>query len=114
MRYAFALTTMMMMAAAGATAQTSTPKPAPKPAAPATSSSASKPAAANRLLNPAAMNAKAPETFRARFDTSKGAFVIEVHRDWAPIGADRFYNLVRNGFYNDARFFRALTGFMVQ
>ena len=47
-------------------------------------------------------------------DTSKGAFVIEVHRDWAPRGADRFYNLVKNGFYNDVRFFRVIPGFMAQ
>ncbi len=49
-----------------------------------------------------------------KFDTSKGAFVIEVHRDWAPHGADRFYNLVKNGFYDGARFFRVISGFMVQ
>jgi peptidyl-prolyl cis-trans isomerase A (cyclophilin A) len=49
-----------------------------------------------------------------KFDTSKGSFVVEVHRDWAPNGADRFYNLVKNGFYNDARFFRVISGFMVQ
>ena len=49
-----------------------------------------------------------------KFDTSKGVFVVEVHRDWAPNGADRFYNLVKNGFYNDTRFFRVISGFMVQ
>src|SRR5215472_10944864 len=68
----------------------------------------------NTLLNPAAMTAKAPETYKVKFDTSKGAFVVEVHRDWAPMGADRFYNLVRNGFYNNVRFFRVLNGFMAQ
>ena len=52
--------------------------------------------------------------FKANFDTSKGTFVIEVHRDWAPIGADRFYNLVKNGFYDDVRFFRVIPGFMAQ
>ena len=56
----------------------------------------------------------APATFRARFETSQGPFVIEVHRDWAPRGADRFYTLVKRGFYNDARFFRVLSGFMAQ
>ncbi len=57
---------------------------------------------------------KAPDIFQARFETSKGNFVMEVHRDWAPLGADRFYYLVRNGFYDDTRFFRAIEGFMVQ
>ena len=70
---------------------------------------------ANRaLLNPAALNEQAPAVYKAKFDTSKGTFVIEVHRDWAPIGADRFYNLVKNGFYDDDRFFRVIQGFMVQ
>ncbi|MGA2124826.1 MAG: peptidylprolyl isomerase [Xanthobacteraceae bacterium] len=66
------------------------------------------------LLNPAALTEKAPDVYKVRFDTSKGAVVIEVHRDWAPIGADRFYNLVKNGFYDDVRFFRVIKGFMVQ
>jgi peptidyl-prolyl cis-trans isomerase A (cyclophilin A) len=64
--------------------------------------------------NPAALNEKAPPVYKVRFDTSKGAFVIEVHRDWAPNGADRFYNLVKSGFYDDTRFFRVVSGFMVQ
>jgi peptidyl-prolyl cis-trans isomerase A (cyclophilin A) len=57
---------------------------------------------------------QAPVTYRARFETSQGPFVIEVHREWAPRAADRFYTLVRRGFYNDARFFRVLSGFMAQ
>jgi peptidyl-prolyl cis-trans isomerase A (cyclophilin A) len=73
------------------------------------------PAASNpKLANPAALNAKAPDTYRARFTTSKGDFVIEVTRAWAPNGADRFYNLVANGFYDDCRFFRVVYGFMAQ
>jgi peptidyl-prolyl cis-trans isomerase A (cyclophilin A) len=66
------------------------------------------------LSNPAALKETAPATFAANFDTSAGPFVITVHRDWAPHGADRFYNLVKNGFYNDVRFFRAIPNFMVQ
>jgi peptidyl-prolyl cis-trans isomerase A (cyclophilin A) len=68
----------------------------------------------NALLNPAGLNEQAPATYKVRFDTSKGSFVVEVHRDWAPHGADRFYNLVKNGFYDNARFFRVISGFMVQ
>jgi len=68
----------------------------------------------SKLKNPAALNEQAPATFKADFDTSKGAFVITVHRDWAPLGADRFYNLVKSGFFDDARFFRVIEGFMVQ
>ena len=60
------------------------------------------------------MNMNAPATYQARFETSKGAFVVEVHRAWSPNGADRVYNLVRNGFYDGARFFRVLDGFMAQ
>jgi peptidyl-prolyl cis-trans isomerase A (cyclophilin A) len=70
-----------------------------------------------RLRNPAALKETAPATFKARFDTSAGAFVVEVHRDWAPIGADRFFNLVKNGFFDDGRFFRVIQTprpFMVQ
>ena len=66
------------------------------------------------ITNPAALTAQAPPDYKVKFDTSKGPFVVEVHRDWAPLGADRFYNLVKNGFFNNARFFRVISGFMVQ
>jgi cyclophilin family peptidyl-prolyl cis-trans isomerase len=64
------------------------------------------------LLKPDApeMNRRAPDQFRVRLDTNRGAIEIEVHRDWAPHGADRFYNLVRGGYYDDARFFRVMAG----
>lgn len=66
------------------------------------------------LANPAALKETAPATYTANFDTSAGAFVITVTRNWAPHGADRFYNLVKNGFFNEVRFFRAIPNFMVQ
>ncbi|MDH3207379.1 MAG: peptidylprolyl isomerase [Gemmatimonadota bacterium] len=70
----------------------------------------------NPLLYPAApeFNERAPDMYRAHFETSEGDFVVEVHRDWAPNGADRFYNLVANGYYDDVRFFRVISGFMAQ
>jgi len=67
-----------------------------------------------KLRNPASLTETAPATYKASFDTSAGTFVIEVHRDWAPKGADRFYNLVKNGFFDDTRFFRVVPNFMVQ
>jgi peptidyl-prolyl cis-trans isomerase A (cyclophilin A) len=66
------------------------------------------------LKNPAQLTAKAPPRFKVRFTTSKGDFVIEATRDWAPNGVDRFYNLVKAGYFTDVRFFRAIAGFMVQ
>ena len=66
------------------------------------------------LMVPAAFKDTAPDTYNVKFDTSVGEFVIKVTRAWAPNGADRFYNLVKNGFYDDARFFRAVPNFMVQ
>jgi cyclophilin family peptidyl-prolyl cis-trans isomerase len=70
--------------------------------------------AQGNLGNPAALTEQAPATYKARFDTSKGAFAVDVRREWAPVGADRFYNLVKNGFFDDNRFFRVISGFMVQ
>ena len=96
------LTTVLMGCAF---AQTKSVAPA-KPAAPA--------AAKANLLSPASLNATAPAEFDAKFTTTKGDFVIHVTRAWAPHGADRFYNLVRAGFFTDVAFFRVLTGFMAQ
>ncbi len=66
------------------------------------------------LLHPAELKARAPETFDATFETTKGSFVIQVTRAWAPLGADRFYNLVKHGFFDGDPFFRVLPGFVVQ
>ena len=68
----------------------------------------------SKLRNPAALTEQAPATFVANLDTNKGLIGITVHRDWAPNGADRFYNLVKGGFYDDVRFFRVIEGFMGQ
>ncbi len=60
------------------------------------------------------MSQPAPDTFKTRFETSQGDFVVEAHRDWAPRGVDRFHELVTTGFFDEARFFRVLKGFVVQ
>jgi peptidyl-prolyl cis-trans isomerase A (cyclophilin A) len=66
------------------------------------------------LANPANFTETAPPAFRAVFDTSVGVFVVQVHREWAPHGADRFYNLVKSGFYDGCRFFRVVPKFIAQ
>jgi peptidyl-prolyl cis-trans isomerase A (cyclophilin A) len=66
------------------------------------------------LKTPASLTEQAPASYKAAFDTSAGKFVITVHRAWAPLGADRFYNLVKNGFFDETRFFRVVPNFMVQ
>lgn len=96
--------------AGGTAASTSAPAPAAAPAATAMPAAASNPA----LLSPQTATEKAPEVFKARISTTKGDIVVEVHRAWAPNGADRFYNLVKLGFYDNCRFFRVIDGFMAQ
>ena len=62
-------------------------------------------------MNPSTLKAQAPDLYRVKFATTHGDFVVEVHRAWAPLGADRFYNLVVNNFFDDAAFFRYVPGF---
>lgn len=82
-------------------------KPAEKP-------SDAKPAAAADVMDPSKLNEKAPDSFKAKFETTKGSFVIEVNRDQAPQGADRFYNLVKSGYFSEIALFRVIPGFMAQ
>lgn len=73
------------------------------------------PAAAEEgLMDPSAFTEKAPDKFVAKFETSKGVFTIDITRESSPVGVDRFYNLVKSGYYNDQRFFRVVPGFVVQ
>ena len=99
MRTAKALTLSLM----AATFLAAAPAPAPAPPAPN-----------QKLMNPTALNAQAPAIYKVKLQTSKGDVVMEVTREWAPHGADRFYNLVKNGYYDNARFFRVIKDFMVQ
>jgi peptidyl-prolyl cis-trans isomerase A (cyclophilin A) len=66
------------------------------------------------LLHPATLKAQAPAEYDAKFTTTKGDFVVHVTRAWAPLGADRFYNLVKHHFYDGAALFRVVSGFVVQ
>ena len=66
------------------------------------------------LLKPASLTEKAPETFDVEFTTTKGNFAVRVTRAWAPLGADRFYNLAKNNFFDGAAFFRIVPNFIVQ
>jgi peptidyl-prolyl cis-trans isomerase A (cyclophilin A) len=75
---------------------------------------AAKPAGAASLTDPSKLNEKAPESFKVKFETTVGAFTVEVSRALSPNGADRFYNMVKNGFFRDIAFFRAIEGFMCQ
>ena len=65
-------------------------------------------------MHPASLNAKAPDVYEVAFTTTKGDFVVQVTRAWAPLGGDRFYNLVKHHFFDGASFFRVLPGFIVQ
>jgi peptidyl-prolyl cis-trans isomerase A (cyclophilin A) len=89
-------------AASSAPAAASTPAPAPKPGFD------------RALLRSAMLKDKAPDTYQVKFVTTRGDFTVTVHRDWAPIGADRFYNLVKHHYYDNASFFRVVPGFVVQ
>jgi peptidyl-prolyl cis-trans isomerase A (cyclophilin A) len=95
------------------------PKPeTPAPAQPEATASA--PAAVTKqgydrtLLRPALLKEQAPEKFQVKFVTTRGDFVVNVTRVWSPLGADRFYNLVKHHFYDNASFFRVVPGFVVQ
>src|SRR5262249_55676356 len=66
------------------------------------------------LKDPTALKEKAPDSFKVKFETTQGDFVVEVTRAWSPNGADRFYNLVKNGFFDEVRFFRVVPNFVVQ
>jgi peptidyl-prolyl cis-trans isomerase A (cyclophilin A) len=66
------------------------------------------------LLRPALLKEKAPDTYQVKFTTTRGDFIVTVTRAWAPLGADRFYNLVKHHFYDNASFFRIVPGFVVQ
>ena len=73
-----------------------------------------KSAGAPDFADPAKLTEKSPESFKVKFETTKGNFTVEVTRSLSPNGADRFYNLVRSGYFKDVAFFRVIPGFMCQ
>ena len=103
------LPVLLLLGACDSGARNAPPAPAPPPP-PAGA------VAGNPLLDPAhpEMRKEAPAEYTIRFETSRGAFVVRVERAWAPKGADRLYNLVRTGYFEGARFFRVVPGFVVQ
>jgi peptidyl-prolyl cis-trans isomerase A (cyclophilin A) len=110
---------LALASCAWAQAPAATAKPAtPKSGASKTGSGAHPASAAPRfdraLLKPALLKQKAPETYQVKFATTRGDFTVTVTRAWAPLGADRFYNLVKHGFYDNASFFRVVPNFVVQ
>jgi len=92
--------------AAAQPALASTPAPAAAPAPHSTYDRA--------LLRPSGLKAQAPDKYQVKFLTTRGEFTVAVTRSWAPIGADRFYNLIKHHFYDNASFFRVVPGFVVQ
>jgi peptidyl-prolyl cis-trans isomerase A (cyclophilin A) len=89
-------------------------KPEDKPAEPPKAPEPATPPKAAPLMDPSKLSARAPDEYKVQFSTAKGDFILKITRDWAPKGADRFYNLVKNGYFDDTRFFRVIKGFMVQ
>jgi peptidyl-prolyl cis-trans isomerase A (cyclophilin A) len=93
-------------------AQNQSATPPPKSAATHTHSTT--PRTDPALFHPATLTAKAPDQYEVTCKTTAGDFVVQVTRAWAPLGADRFYNLVKHGYFTDAAFFRVVPGFIVQ
>jgi peptidyl-prolyl cis-trans isomerase A (cyclophilin A) len=95
-----------------------TQAPATTPAKPKSTTTTTKPATTaaydRTLLKPALLKEQAPATYQVKFDTTRGAFTITVTRAWAPLGADRFYNLVKHHYFDNAHFFRVVPGFVAQ
>lgn len=104
--FAFGLATGCSQQTSPPTSSTTTPT-APQPAA-------AQSAATPGYDDPSKLTEKAPETFSVQFDTTKGNFTVEITRSLAPNGADRFYNLVKSGYFKNIGFFRVVPNFMVQ
>jgi peptidyl-prolyl cis-trans isomerase A (cyclophilin A) len=100
----------------GVAAMAQTPPPSAPKTAPAKTSPAKTASTTPRpnLLDPASFRATAPAVYRVKLSTTHGDFVVEVHRDWAPVGADHFYNMVKSGYLVNSSFYRFVPNFIVQ
>jgi peptidyl-prolyl cis-trans isomerase A (cyclophilin A) len=107
------LAALCFFAAYPALCQTSTTPPAAKPKSTTTPKAPASPYD-RTLLKPALLKETAPDTFQVKFDTTRGEFTVTVTRAWAPLAADRFYNLVKHHYYDGARVFRVVPGFVAQ
>jgi peptidyl-prolyl cis-trans isomerase A (cyclophilin A) len=121
-KFAILIAAGIVSAAIPASAQTGSTAPAKSKTSTAQKSSSPKTAASSAaktsydraLLHPALLKDKAPETYQVKFETSKGDFTVSITRAWAPLGADRFYNLAEHHFFDNESFFRVLKGFVAQ
>jgi peptidyl-prolyl cis-trans isomerase A (cyclophilin A) len=119
-KFAILIAAGIVSAAIPVSAQTGSTAPAKPKSSTAQKSTAAKTSASTAksydraLLHPALLKDKAPETYQVKFETSKGDFTVSVTRAWAPLGADRFYNLAKHHFFDNGSFFRVLKGFVVQ
>jgi cyclophilin family peptidyl-prolyl cis-trans isomerase len=109
-----ALTATALLLSIPAAAQTPAPAAKPKSATTTVAKPATTATYDHALLKPALLKDKAPDTFQVKFDTTRGEFTVTVTRAWSPLGADRFYNLVKHHYFDNARFFRVLPNFVVQ
>src|SRR5271157_6501040 len=117
-RRALTFTLIVTVLSTTALAQSEAPATTPAPAKPKSTTTTAKPATTttydHALLKPALLKEQAPASYQVKFDTTRGTFTITVTRAWSPLGADRFYNLVKHHYFDNARFFRVLPNFVVQ
>jgi len=111
-----AFAAILFLAPAFSQTSTTTPSSAAKPKSTTTTTAkpAAKPSYDRALLKPSLLKDKAPDTYQVKFETTRGDFTVTVTRAWAPLAADRFYNLVKHHYYDGARFFRVVPNFVVQ
>ena len=113
-RFAARAAALFVCSVLPAFSQTSTTAPAKPKSSTTTTTHTTTPSYDRTLLRPTLLKDTAPATYQVKFDTTRGEFTVTVHRDWAPNGADRFYNLVKHHFYDGARIYRVIPNFVAQ